>query len=130
MDIVPVESFPWHPGIAIQGEPRPSKKVTIVTPPKTRDGFSRSPHGKPLHDAKYKLKNHDAVFGCRSVARDAAVAAARRISEHQELPLVTAPRVTFKDTLRLQNQLHRLLQQAARSMPLADITSPFLDPTV
>jgi hypothetical protein len=113
MDIVPVESFPWHPGIAIQGEPRPSKKVTIVTPPKARDGFSRSPLGKSLHDAKDKVKNNDAVLDYMSVAIDATVVAARIIAAHPEMPLVAAPRVTFQDTLRLQNQLHRLLQQAA-----------------
>ncbi len=86
--------------------------------------------GKALQDAKDKVKNHAVVVDYRKTVRDKAVAAARKVYVRHGEPLVTATEVTHHDTLRLQEQLRRLLQQADQSNTLAGTTSSSLDPLI
>ncbi len=102
--------FSWVPEVAIHREPTPPRRSIGITPPRARDGSSRSPLGKTHQEAKDNVKNPEAAHGRRINARDAAIVAARRLSNlHGEPGLTITEAFQQADALRLHESLHRLL---------------------
>ena len=120
-------AFPWAPGAANANVP-PPRRIN-VTPPRAKDGSSRSPLSVAIQDAKDKVKIREEARDTRTAAKEAAVAAARRITERQNASQAIPAGSSSHASLQFQEQLHLLLQ-AAQSTTSTGAPSPSLDPLI